>query len=196
MAQKTCPDFAYIGAAWVGRPSRSSSPPTSIAEHVKGAIGRKEYRMAPLPDGLQSKPVSQSQMAPSLDMSSFELTMPTSANELPPLVDTISRGKQCGKTVLPDSEVWKGMSWADILKAHNDEFNPSGAVKNKRLAETPAEELPVSKIAACGRSFVLSSCDSSEASDDDNLDGDHAGARLAVPQSRHGKVPTAGSDCV
>ena len=54
--------FAYIGAAWVGSQAFKEQLTTNIqdvvAEHVKGAIGRKEYRMAPLPDGLQSKPVS------------------------------------------------------------------------------------------------------------------------------------------
>ena len=53
------------------------------------------------------------------------MTSPTASLELPMLESTIEWGKRRGKDTLPDSKVWKGLGRADILKKHNDEFNPA-----------------------------------------------------------------------
>ena len=66
------------------------------------------------------------------------------------LEGTIERGKRCGKPALPDSQFWKGLGWADILKKHNDEFNLAGIVRNEQAAESSVEEPPV-----CSNQFVF-----------------------------------------
>ena len=79
-----------------------------------------------------------------LDTDDFKLTLPTAANDLAFLKETqetAAKGEQRGKISLLESEPWKGMTWADIMKTHNNECNPSGAIRSKRGASTSVEEL-------------------------------------------------------
>ena len=141
---RTWPDFSYVGSSWVGnqgfKEQVASNIEAVIAEHVKAAIGRGEYPLARLPDGVSQAPVPQSHSPPQLNLEDFKLTLPSPNNELLLLMDTVSKGKRCNKVVLPETEMWKGMSWPDILKKHNDEFNPSGTIRPKRDAEVTVQE--------------------------------------------------------
>lgn len=143
---KTWPDLAYIGLCWA--PSATvkqivaKNVQTMLEEHVQGAIARGEYALAKMPAGLQAPRPADKSQAPQLDMSVFELTVPQTTNlELPFLKTTMDKGQACSKTSLPSSEVWSGLAWADIVKQHNDEFNPAGTVRNKREADIPVEQL-------------------------------------------------------
>ena len=106
------------------------------SSHVKGAPPLHGVR-----DNLQrflcGLAVSQSAQSAAVTLN----TLPTATNGLAFLKETVARGEQCGKVSLPESEPWKGMTWADIMKTHNNEFNPSGAIRSKRGASTSVEEL-------------------------------------------------------
>ena len=147
LAQKPWPNLAYVGTCWHAnsqvRDVIQGNVKTVLEEQVKGAISRSEYAMGQLPLSLQQKPTSglQASSGPVLQSDKFELTCPTPRLELAWLSSTIQRGERCGKVVLPESETWKGLAWKDIQKLHEDEFNPSGAVRNKRDAEVPVDQL-------------------------------------------------------
>ena len=111
-----------------------------IAERVKGMITQKKYAMVNLPELTRFPTVSQS-AAVTLNTDDFKLTLHTATYDLAFLKETVTKGEQCGKTSLPESEPWKGMTWADIMKIHNNEFNPSGALRSKRGASTSVQEL-------------------------------------------------------
>ena len=147
VSQKTWPDMGYVAAGWVGgqavREQVMVNIENVIAEHVKGAIGRNDYHLAQIPEAFRrqcSVVQSQSGGVPSLNVSDFELTIPSASNELHLTQEFVDKGKRCGKVPLPDSEVWKGMTWADILKKHNDEFNPAGTTRGKRAADVSVQE--------------------------------------------------------
>ena len=147
MAQKSWPDLAYAGICWhagtAGRAQIASNVESIIQDHVKGAISQNAYALAKVAPGVQARPVQCVGTAPTLKVEEFELTSPTASLELPMLESTIEWGKRCGKAALPESEVWKGLGWVDILKKHNDEFNPAGIVRSKRGADSSVDELPV-----------------------------------------------------
>ena len=102
-----------------------------IAEHVKG---KKYARFPTVSQSAQSGTVT-------LNTHDFKLTLPTATNDLAFLKKTVTKGEQCGKISLPESEPWKGMTWADIMKTHDNEFNPSGAIRSKKGASTSVGEL-------------------------------------------------------
>ena len=136
------PKLAYVGVTWGVQASHKeailANVEQAVAESVKGDIARGSYDLAPLPAGLQAgRPVSQ--QAPVLDMDKFQLSVPQQF-ELRWLQETLDKGCSCGEVALPDCEVWKNMSWADIKKKHEEEFNPEGKVGRKRAADTTTEE--------------------------------------------------------
>ena len=57
---------------------------------------------------------SRPQSAVTLNTDDFKLTLATARNDLAFLKETVTKGEQCGKISLPESEPWKGMTWAEI----------------------------------------------------------------------------------
>ena len=134
------PKFAYVGIAWAGNAQTKDQIVANVeevfTEHVKAAIARNEYAPVSLPPSLLSRPVLQSSSPPSLKLDLFELTQPTANNELHWLRETVTKAKSCGDVLLPDSEVWKGLGWAQLFEKHNQEFNPQEVIRAKRASET------------------------------------------------------------
>ena len=138
---KTWPNLAYCGLAWACnsgvKETIAKNVKDAIEGYVKGAMSRGEYALVTIP--LQPKPGQKSQ-APPLDESTFALTVPAANQELHWLKSTLDKGKRCGNMVLPSSEPWQNMTWPDLVAAHNKEFNPREASRNKRTAEESVEE--------------------------------------------------------
>ena len=141
---KTWPSVAYAGVCWAANAGVKDVVVKNVSGmlegEVKGMITRGEYAMAELPPGMLSKSADPQTKMPSLDESAFHLCIPTPGQELVWLKSTMDKGQLCGNTELPDSEVWKGQCWQDIVASHNAEFNKSGLVRNKREADISVEE--------------------------------------------------------
>lgn len=140
---KTWPNLGYVGVCWAANAGIKDVVVKNVngilEGDVKGMIVRGDYAMAELPQGMLSKAAGSHLKLPSLDESQFQLCIPTN-QELLWLKSTMDKGQRCGNTILPDSEVWKGQCWQDMVTNHNKEFNKSGLVRNKREPETAIEE--------------------------------------------------------
>ena len=141
------PKFAYVGIAWAGNAQTKDQIVANVeevfTEYVKAAIARNEYHPVTPPPSLLSRPVLQSSSPPVLKLDVFEMTQPTSNNELHWLRETVTKAKACGDVLLPDSEVWKGLGWAQLFEKHNQEFNPQEVIRAKRGPETDVAVLLV-----------------------------------------------------
>ena len=114
--------------------------------HPRPCQGRHQSECicsAKVAPGVQARPVQCVGTAPTLKVEEFELTSPTASLELSMLESTIEVGQEVWEAALPESEVWKGLEWVDILKKHNDEFNPARIVRSKPGADSSVDELPV-----------------------------------------------------
>lgn len=140
------PLFGYVGVGW-GHPEKARNRKLNVDEAVleQLIVRAKEdpssiphFRMA----AVGPAPMYNASQKPTYTDEQFKVTCPRANGELP--IRQIMYDKWSEASLLTHSSdpVKQGLSWGDIVTAHNQEFNPTGVPhKPKRLAETAVADL-------------------------------------------------------